>query len=186
MPTLTNARGIDLMITHASRSPGRRVHSVSDCALRRSETSCNIRALIDGVRCRVAVLRSAIVAFGVWLMAIVPANAVDLDELTVVTLARDGSWGEERAHKGQRLRRQFAPVGRWLVQRAIAALNSRRCAAVGSSRACVAAERLSWPPRPGRPPSGRRSCMNTTSNHSMGRTWRRADAWSRSIPPARP
>ena len=33
-----------------------------------------------------------IVAFAA-LLAVVPAKAVDLDELTVVTLARDGSWG---------------------------------------------------------------------------------------------
>jgi hypothetical protein len=31
------------------------------------------------------------------LTAVIPASAVDLDELTVVTLARDGSWGVARA-----------------------------------------------------------------------------------------
>ena len=30
---------------------------------------------------------------GILLAATVPANAVDLDEMTVVTMARDGSWG---------------------------------------------------------------------------------------------
>jgi hypothetical protein len=38
-----------------------------------------------------------IVAFDVLLTDVIPASAVDLDELTVVTLARDGSWGVARA-----------------------------------------------------------------------------------------
>jgi hypothetical protein len=92
------------MTTHANHGPGsqharqrfasaaRRVRSVSDCTLR-----CNRAASVDGEGCRVAVLRSAIVVFGVLLMAVIPANAVDLDQLTVVTLARDGSWGVARA-----------------------------------------------------------------------------------------
>ena len=37
-------------------------------------------------------LRISILAFGV-LLAANPAKALDLDELTVVTMARDGSWG---------------------------------------------------------------------------------------------
>ena len=39
------------------------------------------------------VFRFLISAFGVLLTATAPAKALDLDELTVVTLAQDGSWG---------------------------------------------------------------------------------------------
>ena len=39
------------------------------------------------------VLRFLALAFGIPLAATIPVAAVDLDELTVVTLARDGSWG---------------------------------------------------------------------------------------------
>jgi len=39
------------------------------------------------------IFRCLISAFGVLLAATVPANTVELDELTVVTLAHDGSWG---------------------------------------------------------------------------------------------
>jgi hypothetical protein len=38
-------------------------------------------------------LRISIAAFSILLAGMMPAKAVDLDELTVVTLARDGSWG---------------------------------------------------------------------------------------------
>ena len=38
-------------------------------------------------------LRLLRLAFGILLAATIPVAAVDLDELTVVTLARDGSWG---------------------------------------------------------------------------------------------
>ena len=42
---------------------------------------------------KVADLRFWILASGMLLAAPTPTKAVDLDELTVVTLARDGSWG---------------------------------------------------------------------------------------------
>jgi hypothetical protein len=37
--------------------------------------------------------RISLAAFSILLAGMMPAKAVDLDELTVVTLARDGSWG---------------------------------------------------------------------------------------------
>jgi hypothetical protein len=39
------------------------------------------------------ILRFLVPALMVVMLATIPAKAVDLDELTVVTLARDGSWG---------------------------------------------------------------------------------------------
>ena len=42
---------------------------------------------------RTDVLRILIPAFGILVAVTTPAKALDLDELTVVTLARDGSWG---------------------------------------------------------------------------------------------
>jgi len=42
---------------------------------------------------RTAILRRSIVVFGFLLAAPIPAEALDLDEMTVVTVARDGSWG---------------------------------------------------------------------------------------------
>jgi len=38
-------------------------------------------------------LRISLAAYSILLAGMTPATAVDLDELTVVTLARDGSWG---------------------------------------------------------------------------------------------
>ena len=42
---------------------------------------------------RTTILRLSILAFGFPLAATMPAKALDLDEMTVVTMAREGSWG---------------------------------------------------------------------------------------------
>ena len=95
-------------------------------------------------RGRIAFLRLSTPALAV-LLATVPAKAVDLDELTVVTLAGDGSWGVATAgSQGPAIAAAIRSCQTMAARQAIAALNSRQRAAVGLLRSFVAVTGSSW------------------------------------------
>jgi hypothetical protein len=80
-----------------------------------------------------------ILVFAFLLAATIPATALDLDEMTVVTMAGDGSWGIATAASAVKpLPVQYAPVRRGLLHQRTAALNLQQREAAGSSPTCAA------------------------------------------------
>jgi hypothetical protein len=120
----------------------------------------------------------AAIATGVLTFGPPAAKAVDLDEVTVITLSRDGSWGlATAASLGHAIAAAIRDCRATASSQAIAARNSQRHVEAGWSRICVATERF-WRPLP--PEKTRRrwhSCGKRNSGRFTRQQCRHADAF---------